>query len=177
VRLRPCPIELGQQEPTVSGWRKRETFNDDDGAPEDGVGVVLAAPWADNKLAIVAINSPLDEVHKLVVHKHGAGPVRVASDGTRPYLFRAGSQTIETLSPIPMFARRDGKLLVTRVRFESAREAVVLSGSNESGKAYKWQNGDPLTVRHEALPVFTDMSRAFLRDMELVHDQLSGQVA
>lgn len=108
----------------MRGWRKRDTFNDDHGAPEDGAGVLTAAPRADNRLATVAINSPLGEVDDMLGSKFGAGPARVASDGTRLYLFRAGTLTVERASPIPFFARRDEELLVTRVRVEAGPSAV-----------------------------------------------------
>jgi hypothetical protein len=175
----PAPIPWGSQEPVKANWRRCEAFTDDDGVAEDGVGIVTAAPKA-NRLVTLAINSPLDDVHALVAAKYGAGPVRVAPDGTRLYLFRASSLAMEPVGDQqrPFFAKgADGELLVTRVQIEPRNNALVLSGTDEKGKPYRWLNGDPLTTRYDELPVLGYPSRMILADIERVVGQLNTEAA
>lgn len=44
-------------------------------------------------------------------------------------------------------------VLGTTVRIGIARTGVILvSGTDEAGKPYRWENGDPLTVARDDLP-------------------------
>lgn len=153
-----CPVPWGESRPSKSFYVSASfglTWNPDTASM--GVGVFLGLNPADSStwLSFVEISGDPELVahaDAVIVARLGAGMLRVAGDGTRLRLYRQpawdrlASEKKYTVSPEPFVAGRSIQL-----RFGSAG-AVVVSGTDANGNAYRWPDGSPLTVKRSALP-------------------------
>lgn len=171
-----APVPWGHPEPT-GNWRKRTSSRDDDGAADDGVGVLTAPSESHSRLVTVATKTTLPEVDELIAAKYGDGPTRVSSDGWKLRLFRAGPYGIQTLSPLPRFLENGSGSVkastATHLRVDASTGFVVLSGADDAGRPYNWEGGDLLTVTRDALPILAHTTQEIVKDLESLLRQLS----
>lgn len=109
-------------------------------------------------------------IHSIIAARYGQGPIRIASDGSRLYLFkRVYGMPLAATDFIRSATGADGYPVIgstVRIRIASA-PVIVLSGADDAGKPYRWERGDPLTVARDDLPALDgNLSQWFLKAVE-----------
>jgi hypothetical protein len=146
-------------------------------APSGHVG--LRTGSRERAVAVVHVSSKVPQVLELVATKYGTAPCRVASDGSRAYIFQA-DEPFQTLELARMATSDSGALVpgtYTRIHVEASKNVVALSGADEAGKSYRWEGSLLETKRHE-LPHFSQgMAQMLLTDVVRLLNAVSTDCA